>query len=60
MAIMTAQEVAMKMTLVRPDADRRCSLSERMEASFMREIALLKVRTPCMRGSVTYRQVLRR
>ena len=34
----------MKMTIMRPDADRRTSICSRMEASFMREIALLKVR----------------
>ena len=38
-----AQDVAMKMTLISPEAARRRSLCDRLEAAFMSEIALLKV-----------------
>jgi len=40
---MQAQDVAMKMTLISPEAARRRSLCDRLEAAFMQEIALLKV-----------------
>ena len=37
-----AQDVAVKMTLISPEAARRRSLCDRLEAAFMQEIALLK------------------
>ena len=36
------QDVALKMTIISPEAARRRSLCDRLEASFMQEIALLK------------------
>ncbi len=37
-----AQDVAIKLTIISPEAARRRSLCDRLEAAFMQEIALLK------------------